>query len=202
MGETISYIDEKANGIKYFDLIANMMWRRANFMLEKTFKQNEQILILDPCAGGGKLLSEMNKAYIGKAYEPNYGPSMFAKYLFDQKHYQVDVINEPFEFHFLGHNMPENHLVISFPYTDREINASMETCNECRQFKNYAYYVINKSLDTLQDNGIAIFAIPETLMDKEKFKFEIDHITNKSNILSIEKCNDYAIIVLQKEKLN
>lgn len=201
MPEIVSHIDEKANKIKSFDLIANMMWRRANYLLGEKFKQNEHILVLDPCCGGGNLLSEMSKAYAGKAYEPNYSPFMYAKYLFDQKNYQIEVINEPFEFHFSTQNLPEYHLVISFPYTDRQINASMETCKECRQFKNYAYYVMNKSMEVLQDGGIGVFSIPANLMDKNKFEFEINCITSKANILSIEQYNDYAIIVLQKDKL-
>jgi len=200
MSEIVSHIDTKANDIKSFDLIANMMWRRANYLLGDKFK-NEQILVLDPCAGGGKLLAEMDKSYIGKAYEPNYGPFTYARYLFDQKNYQIDVINEPFEFHFSTTNIPEYNLVISFPYIDRDINASMETCKECRQFKNYAYYVMNKSMEVLQDGGFGVFAVPSSLIDKEKFKYEIDCITAKANIMSIEQYKDYAIIVLQKDKL-
>jgi hypothetical protein len=201
LNEIVSYVDEKANDIKSFDLIANMMWRRANYLLNEKFK-NEQISVLDPCAGGGKLLSEMNKTWIGKAYEPNYGPFTYAKYLFDQKNYQIDIVNEPFEFHFSNTNLPEYNLVISFPYTNREINASMEDCGNCRQFKNYAYYIMNKSMEVLQEGGFGVFAIPTTLMDKEKFKFEIDHITAKANILSIDSYKEYAIIVLQNDKLN
>lgn len=201
MPEIVSHIDTKANDIKSFDLIANMMWRRANHLLSEKFKTNEQILVLDPCAGGGKLLAEMNKAYTGMAYEPNYGPFMYAKYLFDQENYQINVVNEPFEFHFTTQNLPEYHLIISIPYTDREINASFEDCKDCRQFKNYAYYVMNKSMDALQDGGFGVFAIPAALMDKEKFKFEVDCITAKANIVSVEQYNDYAIIVLQKDKL-
>lgn len=201
MPEVINYIDEKANNVKGFDLLANMMWRRANYLLGNQFPKNEQILVLDPCAGGGKLLAGMNKAWQGKAYEPNYGPFMYSKYYFDQYHYQVKVTNEPFEFHFSEVNLPENHLVISVPYTDREINASMETCKECRQFKNYAYYVMNKSMEVLQDGGFGIFALPANLIDKEKFKFEIDCITAKAATLSFEQFNDYVIVVLQKEKI-
>lgn len=201
MPEIVSYIDEKANDIKGFDLIANMMWRRANYIISQYFPKNEQILVIDPCAGGGKLLEGMNKAWQGKAYEPNYGPFMFAKYFFDQYNYQVDIKNEPFEFHFTTTNLPEYHLAISIPYTDREINASLETCNECRQFKNYAYYIMNKSMQALQDGGIGVFAVPASLVDKEKFKYEIDCITAKAATLSIEKFNDYAIIILRKEKI-
>lgn len=197
----IQYIDSKANDIKFFDLISNMMWRRANYLLNEKFKKNEQILVMDPCAGGGKLLSEMNKMYIGKAYEPNYSPFTYAKNLFIQKNYQVDIINQPFEFHFTTPNLPEYHLVITFPYTDREIS-SIESCEDCRKFKNYSYYIINKSMDVLQEGGIGIFAIPTSLMDKNKFAFEIDCITSKANVLSIEQYKEYAIIVLQKDKLN
>jgi len=200
MQEKISYTDTKANDIKSFDLIANMMWRRANYLLGENFK-NEQILVIDPCAGGGKLLAGMNKAWLGKAYEPNYSPFTYAKHFFSQKHYQVDVINQPFEFHFSVPSLPENNLIISFPYTDREINASLETCKECRKFKNYAYYIMNKSMDALQDGGFGVFAIPAKLVDKKLFEFEIDCITSKANVLSIESFNDYGIITLQKEKL-
>ena len=145
--------------------------------------------------------AEIDKLYTGKAYEPNYSPFTYAKRLFEQKNYQVDVINQPFEFHFTLPNLPEYHLAISFPYTDREIS-SMETCSDCRRFKNYCYYIMNKSMDILQDGGFGVFAIPAILMDKKVFEFEIDCITAKANVLSIEQFKDYAIIVLQKDKLN
>jgi hypothetical protein len=204
MPEIVTYIDEKANDIKYFDLIANVMWRRANYLLQDRFKKNlnEQILVLDPCAGGGKLMTEMNKTYIGKGYEPNYSRYYYAENLFNQNYggvsYAVNIINQPFEFHFTLPYLPEYHLAISIPYTDRDINASMETCKECRKFKNYAYYVMSRSLDCLQQGGVGVFAIPIKLMDKEKFEYEIEHITSKSSIISIEEFKDYAIIVLQK----
>jgi hypothetical protein len=202
MPEIVSYTDEKANSVKSFDLIANMMWRRANYLLEHTFKKNENILVIDPCAGGGKLLSSMKKTWIGKAYESNYGPFMYAKHYLEQNGYEnVDVYNMPFEFHFSSVNLPEYHLIISIPYTNREINASIETCKECRKFKNYAYYVMNKSMEALQENGIGVFAIPSSLLDKEKFAYEIDCITNKAEVLSIEQFQDYAIITLKKDKL-
>jgi len=201
MSEIIPYTDSKANDIKSFDLISNMMWRRAIFLLNEKFKKNEQIMVIDPCAGGGKLLSEMDKLYTGKAYEPNYSPFTYAKRLFEQKNYQIDIINQPFEFHFTLPNLPEYHLAISFPYTDREIS-SMETCADCRRFKNYCYYIMNKSMDVLQDGGFGVFAIPAILMDKKVFEFEVDCITAKANVLSIEQFKDYAIIVLQKDKLN
>jgi hypothetical protein len=201
MSEVISYTDEKANEIKSFDLIANMMWRRANYLLGNAFKQNEQILVMDPCAGAGKLLSGMNKAYDAKAYEPNYGPFMYGKYFFEQNAFDVDLVNRPFEFHFSSVTLPEYHLVISFPYTNRDINASMESCKECRQFKNYAYYVMNKSMDVLQDGGFGVFAIPVDLFDKKKFEYEVNCITNKAEILSVEQYQDYAIVVLKKDKL-
>jgi hypothetical protein len=169
--------------------------------LKNAFKENEKILVMDPCAGGGKLLSGMNKAFEGKAYEPNYGPFMYAQYLFEQKDYDVNVVNMPLEFHFSSVNLPEYHLAISFPYTDREINSSMETCKECRQFKNYAYYVMYKSLDVLQEGGFGVFAIPASLLDKKKYEYEISCITNKAEVLSIEQYQDYAIILLKKDKL-
>jgi hypothetical protein len=55
-----------------------------------------------------------------------------------------------------------------------------------------------RSLDCLEQGGVGVFAIPTKLMDKEKFEYEIDHITSKSKIISIEEFKDYAIIVLQK----
>ena len=60
---------------------------------------------------------------------------------------------------------------------------------------------MNKSMDALQDGGFGVFAIPAKLVDKKLFEFEIDCITSKANVLSIESFNDYGIITLQKEKL-
>jgi hypothetical protein len=197
MPEIVTYIDEKALGIKFFDLIANVMWRRANYLLMES-KDIEQILVLDPCAGGGKLISEMNKSHMGKAYEPNYTKFSYANYFFTQENYNINVVNKPFEFHFTAPHLAEYDLIISIPYTDRDINATMETCKICRKFKNYAYYIMYRSLDCLEQGGVGVFAIPTKLMDKEKFEYEIDHITSKSKIISIEEFKDYAIIVLQK----
>ncbi len=197
---TSDYIDHKASTIKGFDLLSNVMWRRAVYLLKDVISTNEQIMVIDPCAGGGKLLSGMNKKWEGTAYEPNYGPFMYAKYLFEQNNYHVKVINEAFEFHLQTPRLPEYHLVISIPYTDRKINTSFEHNKECLKMKNYAFYVMNRSVDILQDGGIGVFALPKNMVNREKFGEELDCIVEKAKILSVESYDEYAIVIFQKNK--
>jgi hypothetical protein len=67
------------------------------------------------------------------------------------------------------------------------------------KMKNYAYYVISRSLDVVQSGGFGIFAIPKELMDLEYFKDEIKNIAEKSNILSSEGYENYVILILKKK---
>lgn len=196
----VNYIDEKGNKIKNFDLLTNFMWRRAFYVVKENFKENEKIMVIDPCAGGGKLISCMNKDWTGVGYEANYAPFMYAKYMLDQNNYDVSMVNQPFEFHFTTPALPEFHLVISIPYTDRQINTNYEKDATCLQMKNYAYYIMNKSLDILQDGGYGVFAIPRELMDSDTFQEEIKCIAGKASILSTEGYENYVILILKKEK--
>ncbi len=197
----IEYIDEKAKSVKNFDILANLMWRRAQNLLQNVVKTNEQVLVIDPCAGAGKLLSKMNKLWLGKAYEPDHGQFMYAKYFFDQYDYQVSVINEPFEFHFQTPALPEYHLAISIPYTDRNINTSFELDKEYLKIKNYVFYVMARAIDILQDGGIGIFAIPSKMVSQEKFESELEHLLGKGRLLDVEGYGELAIVTFKKEKI-
>lgn len=199
----VNYIDEKANKIKGFDLLINFMWRRAFYLIKENFKENEKIMVVDPCAGGGKLLSCMNKSWTGVGYESNYAPFMYAKYMFSQNNYDVNMINQPFEFHFTALDsaeLAEFHLAISIPYIDRQINTLYERDKACLEMKNYGYYIINRSIDVLQDGGYGIFAIPKELANSDMFQEEIKCIANKATVLSNEGYENYAIIILKKEQ--
>jgi hypothetical protein len=197
--KTIQHIDEKANKIKGFDLISNFMWRRAFYLAKENFKKNEKIMVIDGCAGGGKLISCMNKSWSGKAYEPNYAPYMYANYMLDQENFDVNVVNEPFEFHFTTPSFQEFHFAISIPYIDRQVNICYEMDKDNLKMKNYAYYVISRSLDVVQSGGFGIFAIHKELMDLEYFKDEIKNVAEKSNILSSEGYENYVILILKKK---
>ncbi len=196
----VSHIDEKANKIKGFDLLANYIWRRANYLVKTNFKPNEQIMVIDPCAGGGKLISGMQKTYMGKAYEPNYSPFMYAKYMLDQKNFEVDVVNEPFEFHFTTPALPQFHLAVSIPYTDREINTIFEKDKSLLKMKNYCYYIMYKTIAILQDGGFGVFAIPRELVNIEYFQDEIKMIAEKTTIMSSEGYEDFVILIIKKNR--
>ena len=196
----INHRDEKASKINKFPLLANIMWRRAFYLAKENFKANEQINVIDPCCGGGSLMACMDKSWVGKAYEPNYGDFMFADKLLDQENYDVDVINEPFEFHFSTPALPEYHIAVTIPYTDRQIDISLEQDASCISMKNYAYYVMNRTLDILQVGGYGIFALPKSIVSADVFKEEVKCMSNKSTVISSDSFEDYAIITLKKEK--
>lgn len=196
----INHRDEKASKIKNFPLLANIMWRRAFYLAKENFKESEKIYVIDPCCGGGSLLYNMDKGWYGKAYEPNYGDFMFADALLDQKNYDVDVINEPFEFHFSTPFLPEFHIAITIPYTDRQINVSLEQDASCVSMKNYAYYIMNRTLDILQVGGYGVFALPKSIVNSDVFQEEVKCMSNKSTVINSESFEDYAIITIKKEK--
>lgn len=197
---TISHRDKKAGKIPKFALLANVMWRRAFYLAKENFKPNEKIQVIDPCCGGGSLLAHMDKSWYGLAYEPNYGDFMFADKLLDQENYDVDVINEPFEFHFSNPVLPEYHLAVTIPYTDRQIDISLEQDASCVSMKNYAYYVINRTLDVLQIGGYGIFALPKSIVNTDVFAEEVKCMSNKSSVISSESFEDFAIITIKREK--
>lgn len=194
----VDYHDPKAEQMKDFGMISNFMWRRAKFMLKDIIASNLKVVVLDPCAGGGKLLSKSNKEFEIVGYEPDYKNWFYGEKYLNQNNYQVAFINDCFESHFANFFSPSFHLVISIPYTDHIINNNLETEASELKNKNYAFYVISRSIDVLLNKGIAVFCIPKEYTQNEKYAKEIKGITNKSNILSIESYKEYAIIVLQK----
>lgn len=199
--EQVDYIDNKADSIKNFALLSNIMWRRATYLLASKTKGMEEVIVLDPCAGAGKLISDVDKAYKAIAYEPDYAMSVTAKDYLTQNIPNSSVYNSPFEIHFSSPFIPNIDLVISIPYADRNINSQYEKEEEYLKIKNYALYCIIRSLDIIEDGGFGVFAIPRRLMDKSAFKDEIEMISEKANILSVEGFEDLAIILLQKEKI-
>lgn len=202
MSEITTYTDSKANAIKGFDVLSNVMWRRANFLLAERVGSMEQIDVADPCAGGGKLLTQANKTFNLYGWETDHAAYTFLEgILKDYGTGKNHALSVPFEEVFSKPYMPMFELVMSIPCTDRAINTTLEKESEYLKFTNYAYYIMCRSMDILVDGGIGIFAIPKTLMDQERFSYEIDKITQKANILSIEGCEDYSIITLRKDKI-
>lgn len=175
------------------------MWRRAGKLLATAVGNMESLQVMDPCAGGGKLLIPMGKSCSGVGYEPDYSKIAYARAYFEQNHLQAEFINEPFEAHFTRPYFPQFHLVISIPYTDKKINSTYEKDPDCLAMKNYAFYVMNRSMDILMKDGYGIFAIPKDLVSAETFADEIDCISKKAEILEIEGLDSYAIISLRKK---
>lgn len=199
MSEKTQYIDEKANSINGFDLLSHFLWRRANFLL-KNAPNMQQVDVLDPCAGGGKLLMPANNAYNLVGYEPEYVKFAYLEAALNKKGTNNKAINLPFEEYFSKPNVPYFELAISIPYTDIQIDSNYEKDPYYLKFKNYAYYAIARSLDTLEEGAFGVFAIPRSLMDEKMFEYEIDCITAKADILSIEGFEDYSILTLKKQK--
>lgn len=194
-----SYKDEKSDKIKEFNLLSNLIWRRINYLCNNNFKQNEKIKVIEPCCGGGKLISAMNKKWKGVAYEPNYAPYMYANYYLEQNDYDVEVTNEPFEYHFTLPFFEEYHFAVSIPYTNREINTMYESNKDLLKVKNYSYYVMIKSIDVLQKGGFGVFAIPKDMMDTEYYQNEIKMIADKTTIISSEGFENFVILIFKKK---
>lgn len=202
MSEITTYTDTKANAVNGFDVLSNAMWRRANYLLAERVGTMEQIDVADPCAGGGKLLSTATKQFNLAGWESDH--TKFAYLQAFLRYYGTGhniTFNNDFEEWFTKPFTPAFELVISIPYTDKVINSTLEREAAYLKFTNYAYYIMCRSMDILVDGGIGIFAIPKSLMDQERFAYEIDMITQKANILSIEGCDEYSIITLKKDKI-
>lgn len=202
MSEITTYTDAKANAINGFDLLSNFMWRRADYLLQARYETMEQVDVADPCAGGGKLLTQAKKSNNLFGWEADHTTYAYLEAILkDYGTGDNHAFNIAFEEYFTKESVPMFELVMSIPYTDRTINSTLEKEAEYLKFKNYAYYIICRSMDILVEGGIGIFAIPKTLMDETLFEYEIDQITQKANILSIEGFEEYSIITLKKDKI-
>ncbi len=193
----VIYRDHKADAIADFDLLSNFIWRRANYLLQGLVKSNEKITVLDPCAGGGRLLSKANKGFDLEAYEPDYESCWYGVPLLNLMGFNSKYNHGCFESHFAGAFGPSYNLVISIPYTDRQINGKYETNVEYLKIGNYAFYVMSRSMDVLLDNGIGVFCIPKEYQDS-KYTPEISKLLNKAAVISMESYGEYAIVVLQR----
>lgn len=198
--QEVQYRDPKAEKIPDFGSIANFMWRRANYMLQDAVKSNAKIRVLDPCAGGGLLLAQANKGFELVAYENDYESFWYCAPFLTAKGFVVNnsYTNGCFESHFADPFGPEFNLVISIPYTDRQINGKYETDPSYLKIGNYAFYVMARSMDVLLDKGIGVFCVPLEYREK-KYQEQVDYLLTKADILSIESYGDVAIAVLQKK---
>lgn len=194
----VVYRDPKAEKIEKFGMIANFMWRRAFFILKDVIESGVKVRVLDPCAGGGKLLSKSDKGFVSVGYEPEYVNWYFAHNYLKQKGYDATMINDCFEAHFADVNPLGFHLVISIPYTDREINGAYEIDKKYLEISNYAFYVISRSIDVLFDKGIGIFCLPKEYVESEKYVSHMESIMEKADILTVEIYEKWAILVMKK----
>jgi len=198
MADEVVYRDPKAEKIDKFSMIANFMWRRAFFVLKDVIDSGVKVRVLDPCAGGGKLLSKSDKGFESVGYESEYVDWYFAHNYMMQKGYDATMINDCFESHFADVNPLGFHLVISIPYTDREINGKYEIDKKYLEIGNYAFYVMNRSIDVLFDKGIGIFCLPKEYVESEKYQNHMEEIMEKADILTVEIYEKWAILVMKK----
>ena len=196
--EEVIYSDPKAESIEKFGMIANFMWRRAFFLLKLVIDSGVKVRVLDPCAGGGKLLSKGDKGFVSFGYEPDYVNWYFAHNYMKQKGYDATVINDCFESHFADVNPLGFHAVISIPYTDREINGAYEIDKKYLEISNYAFYVMSRSIDVMFESGIGVFCLPKEYVESEKYQTHMQDIMNKASILTVEIYEKWAILVLKK----
>ena len=198
--DTVTYRDAKAEGVSKFSMIVNFMWRRAYFMLKDEIASNQKIMVIDPCAGGGKLLSKGDRGFEMTGYEPDYSQWFYGQNYLSQNNYNANFINDCFESHFADTFSPGFHLAISIPYTDRQINGKYETQSEYLKSGTYASYVMRRSIDILLDGGIGVFCVPKEYVENEKYMDDIAQIMEMADILAVESFEEYAIVVLQKNK--
>jgi len=190
------YQDEKAINCPDFRVLAQLLWRRAYALIKD---RNRNVRVLDPCMGGGKLLSGMQPDWQGCGYEKDYSMYKNAKALLQNTlDYDVKMFNEPFEYHFSTPVEPEYDLVVSIPYYDTNINCILEKDPVCQQFENYAYYCMSRSIDVLSNDGYGVFAIPDTVVGNPHYQTDRVLVLEKARVLRSEKFNNFAILVLQK----
>lgn len=195
----IPYRDPKAESIDGFGMIVNFMWRRAYFMLKQVIESGVKVRVLDPCAGGCKLLSKADKGFHITGYEPDYANWYFGHNYLKQNNYQAEIINDCFESHFVDAHPFNFHLVISIPYTDHQINAAYDTDLTYLKIADYVFYTMMRSIDVLVDKGVGVFCIPKEYVESEKYVEQVDMVMKKADITSVESYNQYSIIILQKK---
>lgn len=191
------YHDEKAIQCPDFRILSQLLWRRAYALVGD--RHNRNVRVIDPCMGGGKLLSGMQPDWIGCGYEKDYSMYENAKALLQNTlDYDVEMFNEPFEYRFSMSYEPEFDLAISIPYYDTNINCTLEKDSICQKFENYAYYCMSRAIDVLSNDGYGVFAIPDTVVANPHYQTDRVLVLEKARVLRSEKFNNFAILVLQK----
>lgn len=199
----VEYHDEKAYHNDEFRILYQLLWKRAHDLAAKIEKSDgETISLLDCSMGGGKLLTGMNPEWHATGYEPDYPMYQMATGLLQNVYqYKVDLINEPFEFHFATPNFPQFDLAVSIPYCDRDINCTLEADIDCQLFHSYCYYCMARSVDVLYDDGYAVFAMPKTLIESDSYKEDREKLLERAIVVNSETFNSFVILTLQKNTL-
>lgn len=195
--QLVEHVDSKADKIKDFKIISQLLWKKAcGLMAGKV----GNVVVLDSCMGGGSLLSCLPKDWSAVGYERDYSKFTYAKGLLDSTMgLDVNLTNEPFEFHFTKPTFPEFDLAITIPDTDAVINAEYEKEEEYLKMKNYVYYCITKCLEVLKDDGYMITAVPNSILENDSYKQEKIFLMKKAKVVKSEKFNTFAILILQKK---
>lgn len=194
--ETIPYVDARADKIENFKVLAQLMWNKA-YLLLKTGESDRSINAVDPCMGGGRLLSMMRQKDEATGYEKDYQLFTHAKAL-EQIQDDFKLVNEPFEFRFAKPCLPSFDLAICVP-CEQPITSEYERDEECLKFKSYSLYLLARSMDVLYDEGIAVFALPINLLVDGNHLEDRERLLKKANIIVSEKYGNFAIIAAKKK---
>ena len=200
--ELVDYVDSKAEAIgEDFKMLSQLLWRKATELTRGLTEKHIALNIIEPCMGGGKLLSMMPKSAQATGYEKGFVMFQYAKGLLENTlERDVTLYNEPFEFEFSEPCFPTFNLAISIPYSDGPINTEYEKDTKCLKFTNYAFYAMARCLDVLYSDCFGVFAIPISLLEDEQFKSDRQLLLKNAKVINSEKYKNFAIIVIQKLK--
>jgi len=197
MIKEVDYIDLKAQSIHDFDIISTHIWDIAKM----NCSPNDLVSLLEPCVGGGKLISLAPEKWIIEGYEPDYAMYKMANgMMVTQKRNNAKIHNSDFESVCINKNFYTYDLIVSIPYTNKGINPEKEKGIDYLNIKNYGWYVLIRSIDLLTKGGIGIFALPATLLG-DVYSYEKEWVAKKCIILSndrITEKNDYVVLTIKK----
>ena len=158
--------------------IVNKMWD-----LTKQYVNTDGAKVLEPSVGIGRFIENAPENTSFDVYEMNPVSAMITKILYPD----ANVTTGEFQEKFIDKSKntpvksvnPEYDIVIGNPPYGK-YNSKYKGMGEGEKYEQLESYFINRSLDTLKDNGILTFIVPSSFLRGQKGKLEI---ANKCELL-------------------